>query len=119
MAGDKGRLPPRWFITAFWHAHRWVVRATGGRPASSVRSASAARRTARPPRIVAREAVFDRIPISHAVSLFDMDRQFADDWRAGRPARFRRRLAWRGSSRRRDGATRLRLGPGAQVVVAG
>ncbi|BBK34904.1 nicotinamidase-related amidase [Stella humosa] len=28
--------------------------------------------------IVAREAVFDRIPISHAVSLFDMDRQFAD-----------------------------------------
>jgi hypothetical protein len=24
------------------------------------------------------EAVFDRIPISHAISLFDMDRQFAD-----------------------------------------
>ena len=28
--------------------------------------------------IVPAEAVFDRIPISHAISLFDMDRQFAD-----------------------------------------
>lgn len=28
--------------------------------------------------IVPHEAVFDRIPISHAISLFDMDRQFAD-----------------------------------------
>jgi len=28
--------------------------------------------------IVVEEAVFDRIPISHAISLFDMDRQFAD-----------------------------------------
>lgn len=28
--------------------------------------------------IVPQEAVFDRIPVSHAVSLFDMDRQFAD-----------------------------------------
>lgn len=28
--------------------------------------------------IVPCEAVFDRIPVSHAVSLFDMDRQFAD-----------------------------------------
>jgi maleamate amidohydrolase len=28
--------------------------------------------------IVAQEAVFDRIPVSHAISLFDMDRQFAD-----------------------------------------
>lgn len=27
---------------------------------------------------VPREAVFDRIPISHAIALFDMDRQFAD-----------------------------------------
>ncbi|HSL12507.1 MAG TPA: nitroreductase family deazaflavin-dependent oxidoreductase [Actinomycetota bacterium] len=25
------RLPPRWFIVTFWHAHRWVVRATRGR----------------------------------------------------------------------------------------
>lgn len=24
-------LPPRWFIVAFWHAHRRVVRASGGR----------------------------------------------------------------------------------------
>lgn len=29
--GRKGRLPPRWVITAFWHAHRAVVRVTGGR----------------------------------------------------------------------------------------
>ncbi|WP_439549175.1 cysteine hydrolase family protein [Falsiroseomonas sp.] len=28
--------------------------------------------------IVPQEAVFDRIPISHAIALFDMDRQFAD-----------------------------------------
>ena len=28
--------------------------------------------------IVAREAVFDRIPVSHTISLFEMDRQFAD-----------------------------------------
>lgn len=28
--------------------------------------------------IVPQECVFDRIPISHAISLFDMDRQFAD-----------------------------------------
>lgn len=28
--------------------------------------------------ILPQEAVFDRIPISHAISLFDMDRQFAD-----------------------------------------
>ncbi len=28
--------------------------------------------------IVPAEAVFDRIPVSHAISLFDMDRQFAD-----------------------------------------
>lgn len=31
MAGEKARLPPRWFIKAFWHVHRRVVRATGGR----------------------------------------------------------------------------------------
>jgi nicotinamidase-related amidase len=28
--------------------------------------------------IVAEEAVMDRIPVSNAISLFDMDRQFAD-----------------------------------------
>ena len=27
---------------------------------------------------VPQEAVFDRIPVSHAIALFDMDRQFAD-----------------------------------------
>ncbi len=25
------RLPPRWFIVSFWHVHRALVRATGGR----------------------------------------------------------------------------------------
>ena len=28
--------------------------------------------------IVAQDCVFDRIPVSHAISLFDMDRQYAD-----------------------------------------
>jgi nicotinamidase-related amidase len=28
--------------------------------------------------IVVEEAVFDRVPVSHAIALFDMDRQFAD-----------------------------------------
>jgi hypothetical protein len=27
---------------------------------------------------LSRTAVFDRIPVSHAIALFDMDRQFAD-----------------------------------------
>jgi F420H(2)-dependent quinone reductase len=31
MAGSKARLPPRWFIRTFWHAHRRIVRASGGR----------------------------------------------------------------------------------------
>jgi deazaflavin-dependent oxidoreductase (nitroreductase family) len=31
MAGGKARLPPRWFIKAFWHAHRLIVRASRGR----------------------------------------------------------------------------------------
>ena len=31
MAGDKARLPPRWFIVAFWHVHRRLVQATRGR----------------------------------------------------------------------------------------
>lgn len=26
-----GRLPPRWFVVAFWHAHRALLRVTGGR----------------------------------------------------------------------------------------
>ena len=28
MAGDKARLPPRWFIEIFWRAHRRIVRKT-------------------------------------------------------------------------------------------
>jgi deazaflavin-dependent oxidoreductase (nitroreductase family) len=31
MAPSKGWLPPRWFVTTFWRAHRRVVAATGGR----------------------------------------------------------------------------------------
>jgi deazaflavin-dependent oxidoreductase (nitroreductase family) len=27
----KARLPPRWFMVAFWHVHRLFVRASGGR----------------------------------------------------------------------------------------
>ena len=27
----KAWLPPRWFIVAFWHLHRRIVRASGGR----------------------------------------------------------------------------------------
>lgn len=27
----RGRLPPRWFIVGFWHVHRGLLRATGGR----------------------------------------------------------------------------------------
>jgi deazaflavin-dependent oxidoreductase (nitroreductase family) len=31
MAKNKAWLPPRWFVTTFWRAHRRVVRTTGGR----------------------------------------------------------------------------------------
>jgi deazaflavin-dependent oxidoreductase (nitroreductase family) len=31
VAEGKGRLPPRWFIVTFWHLHRRLVRASGGR----------------------------------------------------------------------------------------
>ena len=31
MAGGKARLPPRWFVVAFWHVHRRIVRASRGR----------------------------------------------------------------------------------------
>ena len=27
----RASLPPRWFVVLFWHAHRRLVRATGGR----------------------------------------------------------------------------------------
>lgn len=27
----RARLPPRWFIVGFWHGHRALLRATGGR----------------------------------------------------------------------------------------
>lgn len=31
MAEGKARLPPRWFVVTFWHVHRRIVRASGGR----------------------------------------------------------------------------------------
>jgi deazaflavin-dependent oxidoreductase (nitroreductase family) len=31
VAGDKGRLPPRWVIVSAWHIHRRIVRASRGR----------------------------------------------------------------------------------------
>jgi len=31
MRRRPARLPPRWFIVAFWHGHRALLRATGGR----------------------------------------------------------------------------------------
>ncbi|HET6792304.1 MAG TPA: nitroreductase/quinone reductase family protein [Actinomycetota bacterium] len=31
MSEGKARLPPRWFVVAAWHVHRWMIRATGGR----------------------------------------------------------------------------------------
>jgi F420H(2)-dependent quinone reductase len=31
VAASKARVPPRWFVVAAWHVHRWMVRATGGR----------------------------------------------------------------------------------------
>jgi deazaflavin-dependent oxidoreductase (nitroreductase family) len=31
MAARSAWLPPRWFIKTFWHVHRRVVRASGGR----------------------------------------------------------------------------------------
>jgi F420H(2)-dependent quinone reductase len=27
----KARVPPRWFVVTFWHAHRWICRVTRGR----------------------------------------------------------------------------------------
>lgn len=30
-AAKKPLLPPRWFVVAFWHAHRALVRGSGGR----------------------------------------------------------------------------------------
>jgi deazaflavin-dependent oxidoreductase (nitroreductase family) len=31
MTSRQQRLPPRWFMRAFWVTHRWVYRLTGGR----------------------------------------------------------------------------------------
>ena len=31
VTGGRARLPPRWFIKTFWHVHRRIVRASGGR----------------------------------------------------------------------------------------
>ena len=61
MAGDKGRLPPRWFVKAFWHAHRRLVRASGGRRGlwppragkwGALRLTTTGRRTGEPRRVI-------------------------------------------------------------------
>jgi deazaflavin-dependent oxidoreductase (nitroreductase family) len=31
VAESKVRVPPRWFVVAAWHVHRWLVRFTRGR----------------------------------------------------------------------------------------
>ena len=55
------RLPPRWFIVAFWHVHRWVYRASGGRIGlwapragrwGALRLTTTGRRTGRPRSVV-------------------------------------------------------------------
>ncbi len=51
--------------------------------------------------IVPQEAVFDRIPISHAISLFDMDRQFADVVPVADVIEYIK--AWSGSSAKEEG----------------
>ena len=43
--------------------------------------------------LVVQEGVFDRIPVSHAISLFDMDRQFADVVPAAQVVAYLRGLA--------------------------
>ena len=30
VAGRQSAFPPRWFVVAAWHVHRWIVRASGG-----------------------------------------------------------------------------------------
>ena len=31
MSADRASLPPRWFVVAFWHVHRALVKVTRGR----------------------------------------------------------------------------------------
>lgn len=59
--GRPARLPPRWFIVAFWHAHRAVLRATRGRVGlwrpkpdgwGALRLTTVGRRTGRPRSVV-------------------------------------------------------------------
>lgn len=57
--------------------------------------------------IVVQEGVFDRIPISHAISLFDMDRQFADVVPSADVIQYLGALAGRDS---RDAAAELSTG---------
>ena len=61
MAGGKARLPPRWFVVTFWHVHRWIVRATGGRKGlwrprpgkwGTLRLTTAGRRTGEPRSVI-------------------------------------------------------------------
>jgi nicotinamidase-related amidase len=55
-----------------------TVIVTGGATSNCVQATVFDAASANLRAIVPQEAVFDRIPLSHAVALFDMDRQFAD-----------------------------------------
>ncbi|MBD3923874.1 nitroreductase family deazaflavin-dependent oxidoreductase [Nocardioides cavernae] len=57
----KAKLPPRWFIVAFWHAHRAIVRMTRGRAGlwrprqngwGALRLTTTGRRTGQPREVV-------------------------------------------------------------------
>lgn len=57
----KAWLPPRWFITTFWHVHRRVVRVSGGRRGlwrprpgkwGALRLTTTGRRTGEPRRVI-------------------------------------------------------------------
>ena len=59
--GRPARLPPRWFVVAFWHAHRVLLRATGGRVGlwrpkpdgwGTLRLTTTGRRTGQPRQVV-------------------------------------------------------------------
>jgi nicotinamidase-related amidase len=50
--------------------------------------------------LVPREAVFDRLPLSHAVSLFDMDRTYADVLGTGEVLQYLCEIAAGGNSRK-------------------
>jgi deazaflavin-dependent oxidoreductase (nitroreductase family) len=59
--GKPARMPPRWFVLLFWHAHRTVLRLSGGRFGlwrpkgnrwGALRLTTTGRRTGQPRRVV-------------------------------------------------------------------